>query len=230
MSIDAHPNRRRSLGLLCGLLVSLTAASALADTLAMQGVLRSGAGGPVADGEYGMEVALFADAAASQLVYKQLFIAVPVQAGLFAVVLGLDPANPLDGPAVAANAGFVRVTVGSEPPLPTQALSPALMAHRATLADQALVAQQAISAQGGQIGFAARSGRRIATRDQDRTGHLGERPGPVSFPVRCRQLAERRPRQHGRLRRPHPGAVHRPPRTHQYAAPSAHVDERSPVC
>lgn len=147
MSIDAHPIRRRSLGLLCSLLVSLTAASALADTLAMQGVLRSGAGGPVADGEYGMEVALFADAAASQLVYKQLFIAVPVQAGLFAVVLGLDPANPLDGPAVAANAGFVRVTVGSEPPLPTQALSPALMAHRATLADQALVAQQAISAQ-----------------------------------------------------------------------------------
>ncbi len=132
----------RRLCLALAVLLALAAAPAHADTLQLQGALRSASGGPVADGVYGLAVALYGDAQGTQKVFKELFIAVQVQGGLFALTLGAGE-TPLDGPAVGAAANFVGVQVGFDPELPLVALSAVPRAWRAAEADHATAADTA---------------------------------------------------------------------------------------
>ncbi len=130
----------------CALAVTLLPAAALADTLAAQGALVTAGGGPVPDGLYGMQVVLYADAEGKVVTFSEKLIAVPVNGGLFEVVLGADPATPLDGPAVAAAAGWIGVKINIDPELPLVRLRPVLRAWRASVADMADEAEHAMKA------------------------------------------------------------------------------------
>ena len=116
---------------------------ALAAELPVVGSLRTAAGGPVTDGTYAMQVVLYDAAQPPQPMHTETFIAVDVQAGVFSVVLGQAGSPPLDGPAIAANAASVGVTVGAEPELPLVPLRPVLRAWHAAFADKAQDASHA---------------------------------------------------------------------------------------
>jgi len=122
---------------------SLFAATASAEPLelAIQGRLGSGAGGPVADGTYGMAIAFFDQLVGSNQAYKELFIAVPVSAGVFTVALGAADLK-LDSNVFAAGKPlYVGVTIGADPELPRQPL------RRVPYAVQSLLAAQAADLQ-----------------------------------------------------------------------------------
>jgi hypothetical protein len=98
-------------------------ASAEPIALGVQGLLRSGSGGPVADGPYALAVALYPAEDAKTALFLEKFIAVPVQSGLFALELGvLDPGKKLDDgvlfdpKGVAANL-WIGVQVSADPEL-----------------------------------------------------------------------------------------------------------------
>ena len=69
------------------LAVLLAAPLAQADTfeLSVQGRLTAAGGGPVADGVYAMAIGLFPQPQGGVASFKDLFIAVPVKDGLFAL-------------------------------------------------------------------------------------------------------------------------------------------------
>ena len=131
---------------------TLLAATAGADPLAVTGLLRSASGGPVADGSYGFVVKLYSDADGKQQAFKELFVGVPVKAGLFQITLGLEPQNPFDGKALASKAKYVGVQVDSDPELPLVPLVPVL---RAYVADHALTANEALNAKTADLATAA---------------------------------------------------------------------------
>jgi len=88
--------------------------------LATQGRLAS-AGGPVADGAYPMGVALYDQASGGAELFKELFLGVPVQGGVFALSLGAGTTK-LDSALFAVKPVWVGVTVGTDPELPRQKL------------------------------------------------------------------------------------------------------------
>jgi hypothetical protein len=89
--------------------------------LAAQGHLQS-AGGPVADGNYAMQFALYDQPAGAKPFYLEPFLAVPVQAGVFAVTMG-NGAVTLDSQVFASGKQvWLGVTVGGDPELPRQPL------------------------------------------------------------------------------------------------------------
>ena len=102
--------------------------------LAVQGHLATVAGGPVADGEYAMKVALYPSKEATESTWEQLFLAVPVKGGIFATTLGVDPKNPLSAETASA-VSHVGVQIGSDPELPRRAILPVPHAIRAASAD-----------------------------------------------------------------------------------------------
>ena len=108
--------------LLCAGLLASPLASAQT-VLSVQGRLASVSGGPVADGTYGMALALYDKAAGGGALYLEKFIAVNVQGGVFALTLGEDPNLKLDaGLFISGQAKFMGVQVGAEPELPRVAL------------------------------------------------------------------------------------------------------------
>lgn len=126
-------------------LCPLTAAAA--DTLTLQGALRTTGGGPVPDGKYGVAVALYADAAGQSKLFEQPFLGVPVAAGRFVVKLGDGiGGNGFDALAIAAGDVYVGVSVDGEPELPLAHIEPLLRAWRASLADNASQAAVALNA------------------------------------------------------------------------------------
>ncbi|MBM4344836.1 MAG: hypothetical protein FJ100_15825 [Deltaproteobacteria bacterium] len=81
--------------------------------IAAQGRLTSGAG-PVADGTYALSIALYPQAQGGNPVFEEPFLAVPIQAGVFSIVLG-SPKYPLDSAVFAAGGPlWVAVTVGAD--------------------------------------------------------------------------------------------------------------------
>jgi len=107
---------RRSIAL--ALATSWLAALAHAEPteIAAQGRLSSGGGGPVADGSYPMGVALYDAGQGGSALFKELYLGVPVQGGVFALVLGGGDAK-LDAGLFGAKPLWVGVTVGTEPEL-----------------------------------------------------------------------------------------------------------------
>ena len=71
--------------------------------LAAQGRLSS-AGGPVADGSYPMGISLYDQQAGGTELFKELFLGIPVQGGVFALTIG-GGTTKLDSALFAPNKG-----------------------------------------------------------------------------------------------------------------------------
>jgi hypothetical protein len=104
---------------------------------------------------------VYDSASGGTLLYKQSFVGVPLDAGVFTVTLGPTgsatdtPANPLTTDLTTALAGdlsgtgpsrFLQVTVGSEAPLARTQILSAPYAMRAESAESADVATTALDA------------------------------------------------------------------------------------
>ncbi len=125
-----------SLTLSALLLAAAAPTYAESTVLALQGGLRTAAGGPVADGNYPIAVALYADEKAQLPIYLEKFLAVAVSGGAFAIELGvIDPSKQLDSALFAnAQAQFVGITVSAENELPRAHLRAVPYAQRASVA------------------------------------------------------------------------------------------------
>lgn len=96
----------------------LPARRARAADLPMQGVLRTAAGGPVADGAYILFIKLYNDKAAVNEIWSDALINIPVVSGLFTVTLGGNPKAPLaDALLIGGKPIWVGVQVGGDPEL-----------------------------------------------------------------------------------------------------------------
>lgn len=140
-------------------------ASAAPTTLALQGSLRSVGGGPVADGDYPVGVALYDAADAVQPLWSENLLAVSVVSGLFSIDAGAsDPAKPLDDSLFVPGAAlWVGVTVGGDPELPRQQLARVPFAHAASVAGLALDVDCSGCVGPGELGAGAVTQDAIAT-------------------------------------------------------------------
>ncbi len=124
-------------GATLALLLTALPAAAVPTSLAMQGRLTSSSGAVVADGEYPMGVALYDQPNGGTAVYKELFLGIPVQGGVFSLAIGAAD-MPLDsGLWASGKTLWVATKVGNEAELPRVAL------QRVPTAIHALVAGQA---------------------------------------------------------------------------------------
>lgn len=124
------------------LLLCLLAAprSAVAEPveLAVQGRMSAVAGGPAADGNYPMAIAIFDQLNGGNQLYKESFLSVQTQGGMFALALGAVDVKLDSAVFATAKPLYVGVTVAGDPELPriplrrvpfaVQALSAALSA------------------------------------------------------------------------------------------------------
>ncbi|MSQ85077.1 MAG: hypothetical protein EXR77_19750 [Myxococcales bacterium] len=152
---------RTSLACLATILLSSPALAEPVE-LAAQGRLTSQGGGAVADGTYGMAIALWDAATAGNLAFKESFIAVTVTGGVFALPLGavetkLDSATFGGGKAL-----WVGITVGADPELTRQPLRKAPYAVHATIANSAADLQCSGCVGADDLAKAAVSGEKIA--------------------------------------------------------------------
>ncbi len=101
-----------------------TAAPTDAAILALQGRLTSAAGGPVADGNYPMQISLYAQAVGGDALFNEKFLNVVVSGGAFALTLGeFDPKSPLDDSLfVGYQAKFIGIQAAGDPELARVAL------------------------------------------------------------------------------------------------------------
>jgi len=107
-----------TLAALCLLATSLLAAP---QTLVVQGVLSSAAGGPAADGEYLLTFAIYPDTKAKDAAWSDAMAKVQVKNGRFVHVLGV--AKPLDSKTLAGlKTPHFSVRIGLDPELPRQPL------------------------------------------------------------------------------------------------------------
>lgn len=110
------------LGATC-LAVSGAFASPLPGTLPVQGVLRTTAGGPVADGGYTLTVRLYDQVDAASPIWKQVVSSVAVSGGLFTFDIGADPLLPLPPALTASGASlWFGIQVGNDNELPRTAI------------------------------------------------------------------------------------------------------------
>ncbi len=150
-----------ALGLACTLLAPAVRAEPL--EIAMQGRLTSAGGGPVADGVYAMAVTLFDAPVGGNQVFKELFIAVPVQGGVFALPLG-GADSKLDSAVFAGPKPlFVGVTVSNDPELQRQPLRRVPTAAHALQAALAADVQCTGCIGSDDLAKAAVTGEKIAT-------------------------------------------------------------------
>ncbi|MSP90383.1 MAG: hypothetical protein EXR79_01030 [Myxococcales bacterium] len=102
--------------LLCAAAPAMAAPGA--PILGVQLLLRTLAGGPVPDGDYGMSVQIHDAATGGTPLAEKLFIAVPVQGGFASVELFDDLKTPLPDKVFNGEARWLGVTVGAGPELP----------------------------------------------------------------------------------------------------------------
>lgn len=89
-----------------------------APVLGVQLVLRTQAGGPVPDGDYGLSIQVHDAATGGTSLAEKLFIAVPVQGGFASVELFDDLKAPLPDKVFNGEPRWLGVTVGAGPELP----------------------------------------------------------------------------------------------------------------
>jgi uncharacterized protein YdeI (BOF family) len=79
-------------GLLVAALTALVAVPGFAQTVAVQGALRTNTGGPFADGKYTLTVALYSKVDDAKSAWSEIHVALPVTGGTFAFQMGArDP-------------------------------------------------------------------------------------------------------------------------------------------
>ncbi|MSP91292.1 MAG: hypothetical protein EXR79_05755 [Myxococcales bacterium] len=117
-------------------LYSASASAAEPPVVAVQGLLRSAGGGPVADGAYAVGVSLYDAAQGGSAVYEETFLSVDVAGGLFDLVLGEKKTKLADNLFDAPR--WVGVTVTGSPELPRVRLHEVPAAVRARTAALAL--------------------------------------------------------------------------------------------
>ncbi len=94
-------------------LVAVQARAQVPQTTSFQGVLTDADGTPLPDGTYDLELALFEAATEGAGAWTESHADVPVNGGVFSIVLGI--LNPLD--LTFDRPYWLQVTVGSDPPL-----------------------------------------------------------------------------------------------------------------
>ena len=153
------------LGVVAAFAVSfLTSFSALAEPLQLgaQGRLSSSAGGAVADGNYPMEITLHDAAVGGTPLWNELFLAVPVQGGVFALTLGAALTKLDSGVLATGKAVWVGITIGADPELTRQPLLRAPSAVHALVAAQAQDLQCSGCVGSDDLAKAAVTGEKIA--------------------------------------------------------------------
>jgi hypothetical protein len=120
---------------LCGLLTA-TIAHAAPVQLPAQGRLTAAGGGAVSDGTYAIAVALYDQADAATAVFEEVFMAVPVQGGVFTVTLGTAKFVLDDKLFAGGGPLWVGVTVGADelPRLPLRRVPFAVQSSYAAVA------------------------------------------------------------------------------------------------
>jgi len=99
-------------------------------TFAVQGRLSSSGGNPV-DGKYGVAVSIYDAIDAPKPVYQELFIGVPVTAGLFSLTLGTKDQQPLDAAALAQKVRYFGLSIDADAELARQPVSHTPLAFEA---------------------------------------------------------------------------------------------------
>lgn len=138
----AHPSRLlasalRTRSLLVGLFTLATVATAFAtvpQTVVVEGLLQSAAGGPAADGNYKITFAIYKDAVGGNPVWTETASVVAVKGGVFSWQLGsvttLTPTTLAALPSV-----FLGIAVESDPEMTRKPLSSVPFSLRAGLAE-----------------------------------------------------------------------------------------------
>lgn len=155
------------------LLPALAAAEPM--QMAVQGRLTSGAGGPVADGNYALAIGLYAQPAGGVPLFEENFLAISVQGGVFTEQLGAAKI-PLDSSIFASGQPlWVAVTVGKDelPRLPVSRVAYAAQASHASVAKVAESLQCSGCISADQLGTGA------VTTDKIAAGAVGA--AQVSF-------------------------------------------------
>ena len=161
-----------------GVLATLPSLAA-AGELPLVGVLRTAAGGPVADGPYILIVKMYDAADAKTYVWEDTLTNAMVVGGAFAVQLGSNVQKPLkDGLLTTGKPLWVGVQVGSEPELPRVRLSAVWASFHATVAAHALTADIATIADKAKHADTAAT---AATADKATTAQLADKAKEADF-------------------------------------------------
>jgi len=109
-----------SFHLLLALLVANVASAAVPGLFAVQGRVTTAGGTSAADGKYGILLSLYDSATATEKLWQEAHLGVPVAGGLFAMSAGAeDPKNPVPVTAMlAAKEVWVGLSIDGEPELP----------------------------------------------------------------------------------------------------------------
>ncbi len=137
-----------ALGALGALTILLSAASAAAAVLPAVGVLRTAAGGPVADGDYVLVVRLYDALEAEVPVWEHIILDAAVSDGYFALMIG--EAKPIpDALLESGQPLWLQVQVASDPPFPRTPLRDVARAYYAAAAGKGLFPYAASTEPGG---------------------------------------------------------------------------------
>lgn len=117
---------------LTALLAAAPVSAAVPATATLEGVLTSAGGGPAADGNYTLTLAIYAQQSGGTAVWTES-AAVTAKAGQFTWQLGSK--TPLSASGLNLSAAWLGVTIGSDPELARQPLGSALYAQRAAIAE-----------------------------------------------------------------------------------------------
>jgi len=153
------------------LVVSPALAHAAPTVLAVQGRLATVANLPVADGVYGLALALYANANSTEPLYLENFIGVEVKSGIFGLELGVaDPSKKLDDSVLmGATSLWIGLKIAADPEMPRTPIREtpfAVQARHATVASTlscsgcvtgAMLAPAAIQAQHVDFAYAGSS-------------------------------------------------------------------------
>lgn len=109
------------------------ARAAAPETVAVEGLLRSAAGAPAADGSYALTFALYPAASGGTALWYEGPLDVKIVGGVMSVALGTK--TPIDAKVLATGALFLGVQVASDPELPRQPLRAVPFAIRSSVAE-----------------------------------------------------------------------------------------------
>ena len=112
---------------------SPTAQAAVPSQVAAEGVLLSAGGGPAADGNYTMALAIYAAETGGSPLWLESGVSVSVKGGQFAYLLGSK--TPLTASVANQSSAWLGLQIGTDPELPRRPLSASPFALRAAVAD-----------------------------------------------------------------------------------------------
>lgn len=120
-------------GTLAALALTTPAQAAVPATLGLQGVFLSSGGGPAADGNYSVEIAIYGSETGGSAVWLENGVTLSAKNGQFSYLMGSK--TPLAAAALSLSQAWVGIRVGSDPELPRKPLSSVAFALRAATAE-----------------------------------------------------------------------------------------------